>query len=145
MRVPDVAITALKIYAYCMRYIFTTPNPKGALVGDCVIRAIAILTDATWDEAYIILISYGFEMKNLPNADTVWGAYLKDRGYTRHVLPTHCPSCYSVKDFCVEHPRGRFLLSTGTHVVAVIDGNYYDAWDSGDENPVLYWRENGTL
>jgi hypothetical protein len=24
-------------------------------------------------------------------------------------------------------------VGTGTHVVAVIDGDYYDAWDSGNE------------
>jgi hypothetical protein len=38
-----------------------------------------------------------------------------------------------VKEFCYDNPKGSFLVGTGTHVVAVIDGDYYDAWDSGNE------------
>lgn len=34
-------------------------NPLGKLVGDCVIRAIAIATGMTWDETYIVLSDYG--------------------------------------------------------------------------------------
>jgi hypothetical protein len=33
------------------------------------------------------------------------------------------------------------MLATGTHVVAVIDGNYYDTWDSGDEVPIALWKK----
>jgi len=33
------------------------------------------------------------------------------------------------------------ILATGTHVIAVGDGNYYDTWDSGQEVPIYYWRK----
>jgi hypothetical protein len=76
----------------------------------------------------------------MPSSNHVWGQYLKEQGYRRKVLPEECPSCYTVKDFCGEYPHGRYLLATGSHVVAVVDGDYYDTWDSGDENPVYYFE-----
>jgi hypothetical protein len=31
-----------------------------------------------------------------------------------------------------------FVIGTGTHAVAVIDGNIFDAWDSSHEIPQYY-------
>lgn len=116
-------------------------NPLGKLVGDCVIRAIAIATGMTWDETYIVLSDYGMMLKNLPNANEVWGAYLKDRGFTRHVIPNTCPDCYTIRDFCKDHPHGTYVVCTGSHTVACINGNAYDAWNSLDEVPCFYWEK----
>lgn len=126
-------------------YIFVNPNPRGALIGDCAVRAVAVATGRTWDDTYRLLTQYGFMMKNLPNADSVWGEALKNDGFTRYIIPDTCPACYTVGDFCRDHPSGTYVVGTGTHVVAVIDGDYYDTWDSGDEVPIIYWRENGIL
>ena len=27
------------------------------------------------------------------------------------------------------------------NVIAVIDGDYYDSWDSGNEVPIYYWKQ----
>lgn len=126
-------------------YVFANPNPRGALVGDCAVRAIAIALGLTWDDAYTVLADYGFRLKNLPNADSVWGELLKDQGYIRKAIPDTCPACYTVRDFCVDHPKGTYVLGTGSHVVTVIDGDYYDSWDSGSESPIMYWRKYGIL
>ena len=123
-------------------YIYVNPNPRGALIGDCAVRAIAVALGITWDDSYRLLSDYGFMLKNLPNADSVWGAVLMDNGYSRKAIPDTCPACYTIRDFCHDHPQGTFVVGTGSHVVAVIDGNYYDSWASGDEVPVMYWREN---
>lgn len=34
-------------------FIYTNPNPIDKKVGDCVIRAIAIATETTWERAYM--------------------------------------------------------------------------------------------
>ena len=130
-----------------MAYIYENPNPKGALIGDCAVRAVAIANDMTWDDTYNMLCDYGFAMKNLPNADSVWGAALKDLGFTRHTIPNTCPDCYTIREFCRDHPKGTYVVGTGSHVVAVKnDGNLYDTWDSSDEVPIMYWRkEDGLL
>lgn len=36
---------------------------------------------------------------------------------------------------------GRYLLALDQHVVAVVDGDYYDTWDSGNEIPIYYWMK----
>ena len=41
----------------------------------------------------------------------------------------------------MDNPEGKYLLATGTHVVTVIDGDYYDTWDSGDEIPIYYFTK----
>lgn len=123
-----------------MAYVFYNPNPQRKLVGDCVIRAISKLTNKDWEQTYLDVILQGFMMHDMPSANNVWGAYLQKEGYHVTTLPDTCPDCYTVRDFCVDHPQGKYLLAIGTHVVAVEDGNYFDTWDSGDEVPIYYWE-----
>lgn len=122
-------------------YIHVNPNPNGAYVEDCVIRAICIATGRSWDDVYLSICIQGFMMKNMPSVNKVWGSYLSSIGFVQHQLPTDCPDCYSVKNFCDENRSGIYILATGSHVVAVVDGNYCDAWDSGDEMPIAVWRK----
>ena len=122
-------------------YIRTNPNPDNLMTEDCTIRAIAIATDKSWDETYIDVCIKGFVMKRMPSTNSVWAEYLKEQGFTRHIIPDTCPHCYTVRDFCGEYFKGTYVLGTGSHAVAVIDGNYYDAWDSGDEVPLYYFAK----
>lgn len=121
-------------------YIHANPNPIGQYVDDCVVRAIALATDRTWDDIFIHLCLQGYIMKNMPSVNKVWGTYLQSIGFAcDHIFDT-CPDCYTIKDFCQENPEGVFILGTGSHLVCIIDGNYLDAWDSGDEQPTMVWR-----
>lgn len=115
-------------------------NPQGKRVGDCVIRAISTVTERDWDAVYLDLVTKGFALKDMPSANYVWGACLRDQGFSRGVIPNACPHCYTVRHFCDDHPEGRYVLATGSHAIAVIDGDYIDTWDSGDEVPVYYWE-----
>ena len=121
-------------------YRYYNPNPTGKQVGDCVIRAVSLVTNQTWDDSYIGISLTGYKLKDMPSSNYVWGSYLSDLGFSRKILPDTCPECYTVKDFCEDHPKGIFLLATGSHVIAVCGGDYYDAWDSGNEIPVYYWQ-----
>ena len=122
-------------------YQYKNVNPKGHYVGDCVIRAIAEALEEPWEKVYTELAVQGFIMADMPSSNHVWGAYLSSRGFERDIIPNTCPDCYTVKDFTRDNPKGVFILATGTHVIAVKDGNYIDTWDSGDELPVYFWRE----
>lgn len=121
-------------------YIPYNPNPVRNYVGDCVIRAISKVTNKDWDTTYLNVAMQGFAMKDMPSANHVWGAYLLSEGFNRYIIPNTCPECYTVQEFTLDNPKGTYLLATGTHVVAVIDGNYYDSWDSGQEVPIYYWH-----
>lgn len=123
-------------------YKFFNPNPnKGSNVGDCTIRAIALATDQSWDDVYIDLAVLGYSFKDMPSSNYVWSAYLRSRGFERFAIPNSCPDCYTVWEFCEDHPHGIYILATGTHVVTVVDGDYYDAWDSGHEVPIFYFEK----
>lgn len=80
-------------------------------------------------------------LKDMPSSNEVWMSYLTKCGFERSIIPNTCPNCYTIKDFCKDNPQGVYLLATGTHVVAVINGSYFDTWDSGNEIPVFYFRK----
>ena len=122
-------------------FVFANPNPQGSFVGDCVIRAISIATGQTWYDTFVDLSVQALSMSDMPSSNRVWAEYLKEEGWKRHIVPDTCPHCYTIKDFCGEHFKGRYIVGTGTHVVAVIDGEYYDTWDSGDESPLYFWSK----
>lgn len=124
-----------------MSYVHFNPNPIGKRVGDCVIRAISKLTNQSWADTYIGITLKGYELCDMPSSNSVWAAYLRQLGYRRYVIDDTCPDCYTIEDFCRENPTGTYLLATGSHVVTVIDGNYYDAWDSGAEIPIYCWTK----
>ena len=124
-----------------MGFITINPNPKRKSVGDCVIRSISIVTEKEWDDVFLELMLKAFDMKDIPTANNVWGSYLHDLGYSRGAIEDTCPECYTVKNFVADNPQGTFVLGTGSHAIAVKDGQYYDSWDSGDEVPVYYWRK----
>lgn len=124
-------------------YVYYNPNPTGKQVGDCVIRGISKFTKQSWNETYIGISVVGYELKDMPSANHVWENYLSEQGFHRKMLSDTCPICYTVQEFCKDHPKGSYLLATGSHVIAVEDGDYYDAWDSGNEVPIYYWYKKG--
>lgn len=118
---------------------FYNPNPARIMVDDCVIRAICLLTGKDWERVYAELFVEGMQWHDWPNKNFVWGSYLIKKGYLQTLIPNTCPNCFTVKDFCLAFPEGIYLLAIGDHVVTVVDGDYYDTWDSGMEVPVYYW------
>lgn len=122
-------------------YVYYNPNPqKNYRAGDCVIRAISIATGDTWNNVYDDLCKEGKYFGDWGNNNGVWDTYLRKRGYKRYICPNNCPFCYSIKDFAKEHSYGTYIVATGSHVVAIIDGDYIDSWNSGNEIPIYYYK-----
>ena len=64
---------------------------------------------------------------------------LQKRGFKRRLVEADCSSCYTVEDFAREYPRGIYVLGCSGHVLAVVNGEWIDSWDSGAECPIYYW------
>lgn len=125
-----------------MSFIFFNPNPDKIMVGDCVIRAISIVLEQDWETSFIGVALVGLEKHDMPSSNDVWREYLERKGFKRYALPNTCPACYTVKNFCKDNPKGRYVLGTGTHAVSVVNGDYYDIWDSGDEVPLYFFHRS---
>ena len=121
-------------------FVYYNPNPLGLSVGDCTIRAISCALDIPWEQTYTLLAQLGYEMRDMPSSNRVWAELLKINGFKKYQLPDTCPSCYTIRDFCHDYPIGTYVVGTGEHVVCVINGNYFDSWDSGNEIPIYYFE-----
>ena len=117
------------------------PNPARKEVPDCVIRAIAIALGKSWlevsDELYFW---YARKEFSVTCDDNIWGHYLYDHGFKPFLIPFECPKCITINAFTKMYPKGTYIIGTGSHAVAVIDGDYYDSWDSGNEIPSFFWK-----
>lgn len=125
-------------------FIQYNENPRDNFrAGDCVVRAISVVTGDPWEKIYVELCAEGYFMGDWGNNNAVWDAYLRRRGFKRYICPNDCPYCYSVTDFANEHPEGSYILATGSHAVACVSGNWIDSWDSGSVVPIYYYTKEG--
>lgn len=124
-----------------MSYIYYNPNPFLKSTSDCTVRAFTKVFNKTWDEMYTALTAKGYELKEMPSSNNVWRQYLLEHGFRRFYIPDNFRCSYSVREFCNDHRIGTFLLFVGEHVIAVMDGDYYDTFDSGHECPTYFWEK----
>lgn len=122
-----------------MAFIEYNPNPRGINTGDCVIRAICKALGMDWEKVYMDLTVRGLQDAMWGDTNAVWEKYLKENGFVQQVLPSTCPDCYTIADFAADHPEGTYIVATGSHVVCVQDGDYYDTWDSGHDVPSYFF------
>lgn len=118
------------------------PNPIALEGIDCTVRALTKALNIPWEKAYTMLAVNGFAMADMPNANHVVNATLRQNGFTREIIPNSCPDCYTAEDFAEEHPNGTYVLAFGDHVCAVVDGTIYDSWDSRNRVPMFYWEKH---
>ncbi len=112
-------------------------------MGDCTVRAVSAALDQGWTKTYMDLCAEGLALGDMPSANRVWGSYLERNGFKRRMVEAECSKCYTIKDFCREHPRGVYVLALSGHVVTARDGCWWDSWDSSDECPIFSWCKEG--
>lgn len=126
-----------------MPWTHYNPNPIALEGIDCTVRALTKALGVSWEKAYTMLAVNGFILSDMPNANHVVNATLRQNGFKRHALPDECSDCYTAEDFAEEHPEGTYVLAFGDHVCAVIDGTIFDSWDSRNRVPMFYWEKQG--
>lgn len=124
-----------------MPYVHYNPNPFRLSTRDCAVRAISAVLNLTWDDAYDLLAETGKGMGLMMDDKAVTKALLMLHGFRSSVIPDTCPDCYTVAEFARDHPYGVYVVTTSDHVVAVRFGDWLDAWNSGDEVALYYWKE----
>ena len=129
------------------RFVYFQPNKKDLKdkVGDCQIRALCKALDLSWVEAFDLTIPICRELQTYTIFD---GARDKTReamntlgfDYTgvSNKKGTKRPT---VDSFAKDHKEGTYILVVANHVVACVDGKYYDTWDSGEKSMYGYYTK----
>lgn len=96
---------------------------------DCTVRALALVAQIPYDEAYDYLAKQGrkcsrgaFFPKRRSNDSAfglnfIWQSFPAEKGKRR----------MNIGDFCKAHPKGSYIARTAKHVFAVIDGIVHDS------------------
>lgn len=122
-------------------FVYANVNPMNKITQDCLVRAVAVIMGISWEKAYMDLCQRGLLIYDMPNTDATLSIYMREKGFKREIIENTCPACYTVRQFCEDHPYGEYILLTSGHAVAVINGDYYDTTDSGDMIPQYYWTK----
>lgn len=78
----------------------------------------------------------------MPNGKPCYKTYLKENGFVYHGISNKKGSKRpTVKQFANEHKEDTYFLHVAKHCVSVVDGIYYDTWDSGECCLYGYWEK----
>lgn len=119
------------------RYVYYQPNQKSIKddYGDCTIRALSKALNCTWLEAFDaqIPICRREQVSNIFSAPArVRKKLLTELGFSYTGISNKRGSKRpTVASFAEEHKTGTYILNVANHVVACVDGKYYDTWDCG--------------
>ena len=123
-------------------YKYYQPNKKDLKddYGDCVVRALTKLLNMEWLEVFNELIPIASDLQCMPNSKPCYERYLKSKGFEYHGISNKKGTKRPTVDrFAKDHKEGAYFVRVANHVVAVVDGVYYDIWDSGECKMYGYW------
>ncbi len=119
------------------------PNPLGNETGDCTIRAYCAAESMEWDEAYEMATKYGKDLALMFNEKKVIDKIVEGHfGYKKVKLKKN--EQMTVNEFCTLHDKGTYILNVPRHLVTVIDGEFWDSWDSGDKKVSSYYERESS-
>lgn len=116
-----------------VKYVHWHENPAGNNVGDCAIRAIATLTNNSWDNVFNELVKIAKKEKMMPNTNDILKKYLTPKGY----IEIEEKKTVNIKKY-FEDKKGTYLVycypkkhrSYSSHAVFIKDGVIFDTYDS---------------
>jgi len=129
------------------RFVYYQPNKKDIKdeTGDCQIRALCKVLDVSWLDAFDLTIPICRELQTYTIFDgnhkkTVEAMSKLGFKYfgVSNKKGTKRPT---VDSFAKDHPVGTYICTVANHVVAVVDGKYYDTWDSGSCSMYGYYEK----
>ncbi len=125
-------------------YHYYNANPKDRRTDDCVIRAIALATEQSWDDVLVGLTKCALENKYMISCPECYGKYLKKLGWVKQKQPVKrnnkkYRACEFAKKF-----NGVAIAHVGTqHIACIKENEVWDIWDSSDGVIGNYWvKEN---
>lgn len=127
-------------------------NPKGRITGDCTFRAVSTALGQSWEQTVMEMAELscktGYAINDTKNIDR----YLQSKGWVKHKQPRKADNTkLTGKEFCLEIQDDFAWVTGGVkdvvanigghHIVAIIDGQVWDTWDSTDGCIGNFWVE----
>lgn len=113
-------------------------NPLKRQVNDCVVRAIALAENKSWNEVFTKLSKLA-EKRCILIDDTEFVEWYLTENYD-----TYCFICNNehlrIKEFLKLNPIGKYLITMKGHITCAIDGCVYDIWDCTNKRIWSVWR-----
>ena len=126
------------------RYKYYQPNKKDIKdkYGDCVFRALTKVLGKTWLDIFDDLTPIAREMQCPMTWKNAYELYLQNNGFKYTGVTNKKGSTRpTVQTFAEKHKQGTYFLRVAHHVVACVDGYYYDTLDSGYKSLYGYWTK----
>lgn len=132
----DNKLTFVKLMSGDKRWHEYNPNPKERNIGDCTLRSYCAAFGISWDKAFDIASKVAKENSSMIQyvADKVLVEEFNcvvDEKYNKKTVKSK--DRIKVNEFALSHPYGTYILHVPKHQVTVINGEYWDSWDSGDK------------
>lgn len=134
--VDSLGYTFVKLMDGNHRWRKYNPNPKSRNIGDCTLRSYCAAFNITWEEAFDIASEVAKENSSMiqyvPDKVLIdhFGCTV-DEKYNKKTVKSK--DRITVNEFAMSHPYGTYILHVRQHQVTVINGEYWDSWDSGSK------------
>lgn len=105
---------------------------------DCIIRSVAKAFNEDWQSVMRKFCDVAIEKYLMPNNYPVAKAVLKDYPCTEIQLPQS--DFISVSKLAAQKPNKKLVALTRDHAIAIVNGTWYDLYDSGNDIVESYWE-----
>jgi|13_taG_2_1085334.scaffolds.fasta_scaffold13675_3 hypothetical protein len=106
---------------------YNIPMLKKNLVGDCVIRAIAIALNQKYKQTSNELHELSMERGGVPNDQSIYEEYLFSKGWIKNKPPR---DCYGKKIRLRYWNSQLAIVTTTLHLTAIVDNTVRDTFDT---------------
>lgn len=123
-------------------YAFLNLHPEGKRVNDCVKRSLALVSETSYKEISLELNRLKKETKSKYfNSNKNWKTYVSRKKWEKMFFPGEKDKPrMNGERFCIEFPKGKYLLRMAGHLTVCIDGVIYDTWDCSEKCVYNAWR-----
>lgn len=110
--------------------------------GDCVVRCLTKVMNKSWLEVFDELVIYAREIQCMPNDKLCYEKYLREHGFTYTGISNKKGSKRPmVYEFAHDNKHSTCVLVLANHLVACVDGIFYDTWECSHKCLYGYWSK----
>lgn len=140
----------MKIPANTETFNFHNENPKGKKTTDCVVRAIAFITQKGWAEVTKELCGFAIKYSQDAADPLLYHKYLESLGFMKCKQPRQYNADdgfqtkkYTGAEFCrsgmLAAKQGCVAHLGGNHLTAIKDNKIHDIWNGSHKCIGNYW------